>query len=111
MRQLQERTGIRRVFLATDSDEPAEVAEVELALGAVRFKGPADTSLRAQAASANLEILICGMAAHFLGTRTSSFTLAILEERAAVFGHAPATSQEMGVVPSAGRQAEPKQEL
>ena len=46
-----------------------------------------------------MEIAICAMAAHFLGTKTSSFTLAIQEERIAIFGHAPATSVEMDDLP------------
>lgn len=37
------------------------------------------------------------MAEYFLGTKTSSFTLAIVEERQAVFGQAAGTAAEMDV--------------
>tara|TARA_B110001452_G_scaffold259696_1_gene256353 strand:- start:123 stop:455 length:333 start_codon:yes stop_codon:yes gene_type:complete len=51
--------------------------------------------LKARALAANVEIAICGMAEYFLGTKTSSFTLAIVEERQAVFGQAAGTAAEM----------------
>ena len=40
---------------------------------------------------------------HFLGTKTSSFTLAITEERIATFGHPPTTAAEMDDLPPAGK--------
>jgi hypothetical protein len=68
---------------------------------------------------ANVEITICAMAAYFLGTKSSSFTLAISEERTAIFQHAPETTAEMDALPStqkekaeaAGRGGAKKDEL
>ena len=40
------------------------------------------------------------MAARFLGTKTSSFTLAISEERRGIFGHAADTNEEMDDLPA-----------
>ena len=53
-------------------------------------------SLVERVRAANVEIAICSMADFFLGTRTSSFTLAITEEREAIFGKPPETGSEMG---------------
>ena len=61
-------------------------------------KRPPSTRV-AKTLAANVEIAICAMASRFLGTRTSSFTLAILEERGAVFGHAAESGGEMGEPP------------
>ena len=47
------------------------------------------------------------MASRFMGTRTSSFSLAIMEERQAVFGYPAETGGEMGAPPP----AESKDEL
>ena len=68
----------------------------------------ANTALPAvKADTANVEIAICAMAARFLGTKTSSFTLAISEERQSVFGHAADTNEEMGELPKEERAAAP----
>lgn len=99
VRRVQERLGISRVFLATDSDDAEEVQQLQRAIGFMGFAaGRADVSLYELATRANIEIAICAMAAHFLGTRTSSYTLAILEERAAIFGHASSSSEEMALI-------------
>jgi len=105
VRRIQDATGIRRVFLATDSDDQVELDELQQAVGTVRFSSRADAPLLLQAARSNIEIAICGMASRFLGTKTSSYTLAIIEERAAVFGHDSSTSEEMGLLPPASRVA------
>ena len=91
---------IRHVYLATDSEDKAELAAVFAALQPARYvpHSPA-VSLQAKTELANVEIAICAMGARFLGTRTSSFTLAITEERQAVFGHPPETGVEMGAPP------------
>ena len=72
------------------------MALVNAGLKPTRLEPPAEAaaSLRARAVHANVEIAICAMADYFLGTQTSSFTLAITEERQAVFGHAAATGAE-----------------
>ena len=97
-RRAIERHGLAGVYLATDSDDQAELEAVGRALSPMRY-GPAvvptTAALRARADAANVEIAICAMAARFLGTKTSSFTLAISEERRGVFGHAADTNEEM----------------
>ena len=101
VRRLQQLHGVKHVYLATDSDDERELAVVREALGPARYTpaSPA-VALRSRTILANVEIVVCAMAAHFLGTKTSSFTLAISEERAAIFGHAPSTTTEMGPLPS-----------
>jgi peptide-O-fucosyltransferase len=105
VRRVQEATGIRHVYVATDSDDETEMDELQRAVGAVWFISRDDALLRLQAARANIEIAICGMASRFLGTQTSSYTLAIIEERVAVFGHHSSTAEEMGLLSSAARVA------
>ena len=117
-RRAIERHGLAGVYLATDSDDQEEMQEVSLALVPVRY-GPAVASHRpidevfaaalpaVKADAANVEIAICAMAARFLGTKTSSFTLAISEERQSVFGHAADTNQEMDELPAEERAAAP----
>ena len=117
-RRAIERHGLAGVYLATDSDDQEEMQEVGLALAPVRY-GPAVASHRpidevfaaalpaVKADAANVEIAICAMAARFLGTKTSSFTLAISEERQSVFGHAADTNQEMDELPAEEREAAP----
>ena len=96
---LQRQHGIVHVYLATDSDDAREVSAVREAVGAARYIPPTPpTSLLARTQHANVEIAICAMGAYFLGTKTSSFTLAIVEERSAVFGHSPSTAAEMDVL-------------
>ena len=68
-------------------------------------------SLRAKLDLANVEIVVCAMAAHFRGTKTSSFSLAIVEERAAIFGHASDTGGEMDVLAPPDEGAGKKDEL
>ena len=83
---------------------PAEVA----ACFTSDAHGPFAAALPAvKADAANVEIAICAMAARFLGTKTSSFTLAISEERQSVFGHAADTNQEMDELPAEERAAAP----
>ena len=109
-RRAIERHGLAGVYLATDSDDQAELEAVGRALSPMRY-GPAvvptTAALRARADAANVEIAICAMAARFLGTKTSSFTLAISEERQSVFGHAADTNQEMDELPAEEREAAP----
>jgi len=108
VQRVQRATRIRNVYLATDSEDPAELDEVHRALQPVRYvQGEDAGDSRARVEVANIEIAICGAASHFLGTKTSSYTLAILEERAAVFGHADATAQEMDDLPVGTPAASP----
>jgi len=108
-RQLMARHGIKKVYLATDSDDAAELAVVTAQLQPARFERAwAAEGLQAKAALANVEIAICGMASFFLGTKTSSYTLAIVEERQAVFGFAADTASNMDTPPV---RATDKQEL
>jgi len=109
-RTLMRKHGISKVYLATDSDDKRELAVVESALQPARYRVDART-LRARTDVANVEISICAMAAHFLGTRTSSFTLAIGEERSAIFGHAPSTTADMPPPASNGVAQAKKDEL
>ena len=117
------RHNIKHVYLATDSDDASELAQVEKALHPKRYKAsgktvaqgvthdykhtPAEqlqlTPLLSKTVTANIDIALCGMADRFLGTRTSSFTLAIMEERVAVFGHHPDTGIEMGKPPDVSK--------
>ena len=98
-RALMKQHGVTRVYLATDNTDGGEMARVNAGLQPTRLEPPAEAaeSLRARAVHANVEIAICAMADYFLGTQTSSFSLAITEERQAVFGHAAATGAEMGL--------------
>ena len=65
-------------------------------LSPVRYAPPQPlSSLVARAEMANVEIAICAMADAFMGTGTSSFTLAITEERTAVFQKPPQSTSEM----------------
>ena len=91
--------GLTRVYLATDCDDERELSAVRDALSPVWLKaGTPARTLRARTEHANLEITICAMAAHFRGTKTSSFSLAIVEERAAIFGHASDTASVRGPI-------------
>ena len=90
--------GLKHVYLATDTESKGELAQVTQALNAVRYK-PKLTSLLTKTVGANIEITICALANRFFGTRTSSFSLAIMEERQGVFGHAADTGVEMGKPP------------
>ncbi|EOD37928.1 hypothetical protein EMIHUDRAFT_224916 [Emiliania huxleyi CCMP1516] len=98
-RHAMRRHGLAGVYLATDSDDPAEMAEVQRALRFARVRQKGGGSLRDRVETANLEIAICASATRFLGTRTSSFTLTILEERRAVFGQSEESGGEMGRPP------------
>lgn len=98
-------SGVRHVYLATDSDDAKEVAAVTTALNAQSYPSwdspNAPAPLLTKAMRANIEIATCALASRFLGTKTSSFTLAIMEERQAVYGHAATTGTEMGKPPPA----------
>jgi hypothetical protein len=99
-RRLMQAHGLQRVYLATDCDDERELKLVNDALSPLRYM-PGSThqrslSLLERVRAANVEIAIAAMADRFLGTRTSSFTLAITEEREAVFGKPPETGSEMG---------------
>ena len=117
-RRLMKRHGVEDVYLATDSNDAKELAVVHAALKPARYDSKPST-LRARVEMANVEITICAMAAYFLGTKSSSFTLAISEERTAIFQHAPETTAEMDALPStqkekaeaAGRGGAKKDEL
>lgn len=97
--RLMRRHGISRVYLATDSDDHEELLTVEQALQPSRYMAGAahdrKLTLVQKTRVANVEIAICAMADRFLGTKTSSFTLAIAEERQAVFGMTSASGSEM----------------
>ena len=56
---------------------------------------PEGKTLAARADAANVEITISAMAVGFLGTQTSSFSLAIVEERSAIFGKPASSAGEM----------------
>ena len=56
--------------------------------------------LRTRVDVANVEVAICAMADQFLGTKTSSFTLAIVEERQAIFRKPKESGAEMGALPA-----------
>lgn len=110
---LMQRHHIKHVYLSTDSTDSAELAHVQKALPSVaRYQPMASKSaapggsLRERAEVANIEIAICAMAAHFRGTQTSSFSLAISEERVAVFGHAQESGGEMAHAPPGGDKDE-----
>eukprot|EP00964_Phaeocystis_antarctica_P069899 scaffold42523_cov63-Phaeocystis_antarctica.AAC.1 len=108
-RALMKQHGVAHVYLATDNTDGGEMARVNAGLQPTRLEPPAEAaeSLRARAVHANVEIAICAMADYFLGTQTSSFSLAITEERQAVFGHAAGTGAEMGLLPSPNQPPSP----
>jgi hypothetical protein len=54
------------------------------------------SSLALSAAAAMLDVAVCARAAYFLGSATSQFSRQVLEERLAVFGHAPTTAAALG---------------
>lgn len=97
-KRLMKRHGLKHVYLATDCDNADELSIVERALKPARFM-PGSTraaiSLLKRTQAANVEIAIAAMADYFLGTQTSSFTLAITEEREAIFGKSRDTADEM----------------
>jgi len=95
-RALMSKAGTDQVYLATDCDDPAELALLQKQLKPVRYTPlvPAET-LRARVDVANIEVAICAMADQFLGTKTSSFSLAINEERVAIFDKPPESGGEM----------------
>ena len=93
-----------QVYLATDCDDPGELGYIEAQLQPIRYLPPPDeegAGLRSRVETANLEVVICAMAERFLGTKTSSFSLAINEERVAIFGKAPGSGGEMDTLPPA----------
>lgn len=91
--------GLQDVYLATDCDDPRELAAVVQALSPARYEpgsaGDKSLGLLERTKIANVEIAICAMADAFMGTGTSSFTLAITEERTAVFQKPPQSTSEM----------------
>jgi hypothetical protein len=95
--------GIAHVYLATDSDDEQELKQINQALQPARYgpssapQGRQASRMRQRTEIANVEIALCAMADRFLGTRTSSFTLAIMEERGAIFGKPAQSAMEMGV--------------
>mmetsp|Transcript_25927 Transcript_25927/g.56844 ORF Transcript_25927/g.56844 Transcript_25927/m.56844 type:complete len:396 (+) Transcript_25927:294-1481(+) len=110
VKRAMEKYRIQHVYLATDSDDKEELAYVDAMLQPARYKAPRaegrDSDLRVQVDVANVEIAICASARFFLGTKTSSYTLAIIEERTAVFGHKPDSAVEMGVLRAYERKDE-----
>ena len=111
------RHGAAHVYLATDCDDARELREVEAALSPARYAPPrpppgqaaarkgSGQELLERTTTANIEIAICAMAAGFRGTKSSSFSLAITEEREAVFGHPRETGGDMDTLPPAGDSA------
>ena len=97
-KELMLRHSVKHVYLATDSDDQTELAYVREALAPARYTRAETGGLRARAEVANVEITICGMAAHFLGTKSSSYSLAIAEERHAVFGQPANTAAHMDLL-------------
>ena len=105
-RTLMARHHSHHVYLATDSDDDGELARVAQGLGFApdRYDGALAVSAAGQddplarAIAANVEITICATAAGFIGTRTSTFSLSIAEERQGVFGRPAASAGEMGDV-------------
>jgi len=116
-RRVMKRLGVRRAFLSTDSQEPSEIAQVlaklrpamlsrdDYARLAPPLAPPLPSSrapleqhaeLRLAAAAAALDTALCARATYFLGSGTSHFTRAVLEERIGVFGHAPETAATLG---------------
>jgi len=92
-RQLMAARRVRCVFLATDAKEGEELQLVmhelgpsRLALASIQRPRWAESPLQMHALAASIEIVICAMAADFLGTRTSSFSMSVVFERLAVFG-------------------------
>jgi len=95
-RSLMARARTDLVYLATDSDNADELEYVRSNLKPARYTPSlAAGDLRARTVAANVEIVICAMADQFMGTKTSSFTLAINEERMAIFAKSPESSGEM----------------
>ena len=97
---LMRKHGAKHVYLATDCDDPRELRQVQDGLSPHRYEPPGrGGALVDKTVVANVEIAICAMAAGFLGTRSSSFTLAISEEREAIFGHQRGTGGDMDELP------------
>ena len=98
-RLLMERHQAEHVYLATDCDNSDELKYVQTQLSPVRVASARDAALQTRADTANVEIVVCAMATAFSGTQTSSFSLAITEERSAIFGKPASSSTEMSTLP------------
>ncbi|KAJ1627429.1 GDP-fucose protein O-fucosyltransferase-domain-containing protein [Pavlovales sp. CCMP2436] len=78
--------GLSRLYLATDATEEDDLARIRERLDPRRFSWVAnadETDMQVAMDVANIEIAICAMAAFFLGTRTSNYSLTVREERRA----------------------------
>jgi len=95
-RRLMKQHGVRRVFLATNSHDRIEMAQVNAKMQPVQYSLPVDAVWDATAVT-SIEVAICSMATYFLGTHAAELTSTVFEERIAVFGHAPETGFEMAV--------------
>ena len=110
-RALMDHHRTEHVYLSTDCDDPEELKYVHLHLSPVKLVAAPAATLQARADAANVEITICAMATAFSGTQTSSFTLAITEERSAIFGKPAGSTSEMKELPPIDARSSPKHGL
>ena len=111
-RRLMRRHAVEKAFLTAEGATRGELAHVHAKLRPVRYQvaGAPAYTLREMVRRDHIELALCAMAHYFLGTRSSNFTAAVHEERAAIFGLDPSTAAEMDddhsitVAPSDGRQ-------
>ena len=81
VRALQRRHGIQQVLLATNSVDEDELAELQDAAPFVRWQPSAQLERERPEWVPAVELLLCAMAAAFVGTLPSTFTASILAQR------------------------------
>jgi len=88
----QKRTGLTRLFLATDGSD-ADVAYLRARLTFARYTPPAGLAMT-DGGIAILDQIVATRAAHFIGTEGSTFTRVIMEDRE-IAGRDPASTYDV----------------
>ncbi|HZT75087.1 MAG TPA: hypothetical protein VFA27_00415 [Vicinamibacterales bacterium] len=92
VRAAQRRTGLTRLFVATDASD-ADVAYLRARLTFTRYSPPAGLAM-SDGGVAILDQIVATRAAHFIGTEGSTFTRVIMEDRE-IAGRDPASTYDV----------------